>query len=142
MTSHRKLPGLHGDRRLHELAVHHHERLGNGALKAGRFLGFIVGEGEDELPQPGVTPPVAVVARAGAMGHGRGQQRVEKLLRTHRLELHLAEQPVVFIASLCLPAHAAELVSPAGHDPAAELLDVVPALLEFLGELGRAARDG
>ena len=71
------------------------ERLGNGPLKAGRFLGFIVGEGEDELLQPGVTPPVALVARAGAMRHGRGQQRVEKLLGSHRLELHLAEQPLV-----------------------------------------------
>ena len=32
------------------LTVHHHERLGNGPLKAGRFFGFIVGEGEEELP--------------------------------------------------------------------------------------------
>ena len=94
---------LAGERRLHELTVHHHERLGNGSLKAGRFFGFIVGEGEEELPHPGITPPVAVVAAEPARwAIVAVKQRVEKLLRAHRFELHLAEEPVVFIAPLRL----------------------------------------
>ena len=53
---------------LHQLAVHHHQRLGDRPLEARRFLGLVVGEGEEELPQPGVALAVAVVAAAGLDG--------------------------------------------------------------------------
>ena len=48
--------------------------------------------------EPGVALPVAVVAAAGPMGPGRRQQRVEELLGGHRLELHLAEEPLFLLA--------------------------------------------
>ena len=62
ITSPRKLPGLPESAVLHQLAVHHHQRLGNRPLEAGRLFGFIVGEGEEELPQPGVALAIVFVA--------------------------------------------------------------------------------
>ena len=97
MTSPRKLPGLPERAVLHQLAVHHHERLRNRPLEVGRLVGFVVGESEEELPQPGVALPVVFVAGAGAVRPGGGQQRVEKLFGRHRLELHLAEEPLVLV---------------------------------------------
>ena len=133
--------GLAREGFLHQLAVHHHEGLGNRPLEARRLLALVVGEGEEELAEPLVALPVAAVAAAGLMGLRRGEQRVEELLGRHRLELHVAEErPLPSRPPFVLDA--AELVGPAGHDPADQLLDVVAAVLEFLGRACRAARDG
>ena len=58
----------------HELTVHHHERLGDGSLKAGGLVSFIIAEGEKELPGPVFPLLVAPAAAAGLVSVSRREQ--------------------------------------------------------------------
>src|SRR5271166_2151598 len=51
--------GLAGERITQQLAVHHHERLGDCALKTRCLFPLVIAEGEEELPQPGVSLLIA-----------------------------------------------------------------------------------
>src|SRR5271157_1998033 len=73
-TAGQEASGLAGERITQELAVHHHERLGDRALKIRCLFPLVIAEGEEELPQPGVSLLIALDAVAGAMGVRRGQQ--------------------------------------------------------------------
>src|SRR5271157_1771392 len=132
-TAGQEAAGLAGERIAHELAVHHHERLGDCALKIRGLFPLVIAEGEEELPQPGVSVLIALNAVAGAMGVRRGQQRVEELLWRHGPQLHEIEQAFFLFHSLAL--HTAGLVSTAGHDPADQLLHVITAFLELARQL-------
>ena len=81
MISSRKLPGLARERVLHQLAVHHHEGLGDGPLEARRLVSLVVAEGEEELAQPGVALLIALGAISGPMRIGGREQGIKELLR-------------------------------------------------------------
>ena len=116
----------------HELAVHHHERLRDGPLKARGFVSLVVAEGEQELLEPVFASLIAAVATAGLMGVSRRQQRVEKLLRRHGPKLHRVEQTLLFLRPF--HAHAAGVVGAGGRDQADQVLDIVAVRLKLLGQ--------
>ena len=118
---------------MHQLAVHHHEGLGDGPLEARRLVSLVVAEGEEELAEPGVSLLVALRAISRPMSTRRGEQGIEELLRRHGAELHRVEQPLFLVRALRLDA--AGLIGPRRHDPANQLLDVVSAGLELLRQL-------
>ncbi len=121
---------LAAGRLLHQLAVHHHQGLGNRPLEARPLVPLVVGEGEDELVEPLVALRGRRRVAAGLVGRGRRQQRVEELLGRHRLQRHVAEKRLVLLVRPW--SSRSKAVRLAGHDPADQRLDVVAALLKLL----------
>ena len=80
----RKLPGSAPGGLLHQLAVHHHQGLGDGPLEARALVRLVVGEGEHELAEPSVAAgrcrsPAALCAEVAVSSESKSCSGVMRL---------------------------------------------------------------